>query len=51
MGDLFEQLPRHKLRPKSKYFCAYQIANDMTIIVSIEIIQKVQSMLVVIMWF
>ena len=41
MGDLFEQLPRHKLRPKSKYFCAHQIADDKTIILSSKNVQKV----------
>ena len=40
---LFEQPPQAQIRPKSKYFCAHQIANDRTIILSTENVQKVHS--------
>ena len=43
MGTLFEKLPQGQRRPKAKYFCAHQIANDRTIILSTENIQKVHS--------
>ena len=32
-----------KIRPKSKYLCAHQIANDKTIILSTENVQKIHS--------
>ena len=41
MGDLFEQPPHSQIRPTSKYLCAHQIANDRTIILSTENVQKV----------
>ena len=41
MGTLFEQPTQAQIRPKSKYFCAHQIANDKTIILSTENVQKV----------
>ena len=41
MGTLFEQPTLAQIRPKSKYFCAHQIANDKTIIMSTENGQKV----------
>ena len=28
MGSLFEQPPQAQIRPKAKYLCAHQIAND-----------------------
>ena len=40
---LFEQLPQAYRRPTSKYFCVHQIANDKTIILSTEKVQKVHS--------
>ena len=43
MGTLFEQLPQAQIRPKAKYFCAHQIANDKTVIFSTENVQKVHS--------
>ena len=43
MGTLFEQLPQGQIRPKAEYFCANQIANDKTIILSTENVQKVHS--------
>ena len=43
MGTLFEQPTQAQIRPKSKYFCAHQIANDKTIILSTENVQKVLS--------
>ena len=42
-ATLFKQLPRAKIRPKFKNFCAHQIANDQTIILSTEKVQKVHS--------
>ena len=38
-----EQPPQGQAGPKSKYFCAYQIAHDKTIILSTENVQKVHS--------
>ena len=43
MGTLFEQPPQTQIRPKAKYLCVYQIANDKTIILSTENVQKVHS--------
>ena len=43
MGTLFEQPPQAQIRPKAKYLYAHQIANDKTIIVSTENVQKVHS--------
>ena len=40
---LFEQLPRAQIEQKSKKFSAHQIANDKTIVLSIENVQKVHS--------
>ena len=40
---LFEQLPRAQIEQKSKKFSAHQIANDKTMMLSIEIVQKVHS--------
>ena len=42
---LFEQPPQAQIRPKSKYFCSHKIANDRTIILSTENVQKVHSRL------
>ena len=43
IGTLFEQLPKAQIRPKAKYLCALQRANDKTIILSTENVQKVHS--------
>ena len=43
MGTLFEQPPQAQIRPKAKYLYAHQIANDKTIILSTENVQKVHS--------
>ena len=43
MGTLFEQLSQGQIRPQADYFCANQIANDKTIILSTENVQKVHS--------
>ena len=43
MGTLFEQPPQAQIRPKAKYLCAHQTANDKTIILSTENVQKVHS--------
>ena len=40
---LFKQLPQAQIGPKFKNFFAHQIANDQTIILSPENIQKVHS--------
>ena len=40
---LFKQLPRAEIGPKFKNFCAHQIANDKTIVLSPENPQKVHS--------
>ena len=40
MGTQFEQLPQAQKRPKAKYLCAHKIANDKTIILSTENVQK-----------
>ena len=40
---LFKQLPRAEIWPKFKNFCAHQIANDQTIVLSPENPQKVHS--------
>ena len=40
---LFKQLPRAKIGPEFKNFCAHQIANDQTIVLSPENPQKVHS--------
>ena len=43
MGTLFEQPPQAQIRPKAKYLCVHQIANDKTIILNTENFQKVHS--------
>ena len=43
MGTLIEQPQQAQIRSNAKYLCAHQIANDKTIILSTENIQKVQS--------
>ena len=43
MGTLFEQLPQAQIRPNEKFLCAHLIANDKTIILSTENVQKVHS--------
>ena len=43
MGTLFEQLQQAQIRPKAKYSCARQIANDKTIILSTENVPKFHS--------
>ena len=43
MVALFEQLPQAQIRPKVKFFCAHQIANVKTIILSTENVQKLHS--------
>ena len=43
MVALFKQLPQTQIRPPSKYFGAHLIANDKTIILSTENVQKVHS--------
>ena len=43
MGTLFKQPPQAQIRPNEKYLCAHQIANDKTIILSTENVQKVYS--------
>ena len=43
MGTLFKQLPQAQIGPKFKNLCAHQKANDQTIILSPENVQKVQS--------
>ena len=43
MVTLFEQPPQAQIRPKAKYFRVHQIANDKTIILSTENVQKVHS--------
>ena len=43
MGVLFEQLPKAQVRLKRKYFFVHQIANERTIILSTENVQKVLS--------
>ena len=40
---LFKQLPKAKIGPKFKTFCAHQIANDQTIVLRPENPQKVNS--------
>ena len=40
---LFKQLPQAEIWPKFKNFCAHQIANDQTIVLSPENPQKVHS--------
>ena len=45
IGTLFEQLPQAQLRPNAKYLSAHQIANDKTIILSTENVQKVNTRL------
>ena len=40
---LFEQQPQAQIRTTSKYICAHQIANDKTIILSTENVQRVHS--------
>ena len=43
MGILFEQPPQAQIRPKAKYLCSHQIANDKAIILSTENVPKVHS--------
>ena len=43
MGTLFEQPSQAQIRPKAKYLCAHQIANDKTIILSTENVKKFLS--------
>ena len=43
MGTLIEQPPQAQIRSNAKYLCAHQIANDKTIILSTEKVQKVHS--------
>jgi len=45
MGTLIEQPPQAQIRSNAKYLCAHQIANDKTIILSTENVQKVHSRL------
>ena len=40
---LFKQVPREQIGPKFKYFCVHHKANDQTIILSPDNVQKVQS--------
>ena len=40
---LFKQLPQAQIGPKFKNCCAHQIANDQTIVLSSENVQKVRS--------
>ena len=43
MGTLIEQPPQAQIRSNAKYLCAHQIANDKTISLSTENVQKVHS--------
>ena len=43
MGTLFKQLPQAQIGPKFKNFFAHQIANDQTVVLSPENVQKVHS--------
>ena len=43
MGNLFEQPSQAQIRPKANYLCDHQIANDKTINLSTENVQKVHS--------
>ena len=45
MGTLIEQPPQAQIRSKAKYLSDHQIANDKTIILSTENVQKVHSKL------
>ena len=43
LGTLIEQPPQAQIRPNAKYLCAHLIANDKTIILSTENVQKDHS--------